>query len=232
MEIVLLIARLLLALIFAVAGTAKAADLAGTRKALIGFGVPEKVAAPLGSCLPFVEMLVALALLPRNTAWLGAIAALGLLVVFAVAIDVNLSCGQAADCNCFGQLHSKPVSWSVFTRNLLLAAVAALVVSLGKDGAGLSAFNWLADLKAGEVASLALSIGAVGLMAATIVYLRRVISQQSTILAKIDATKREIDDDYAEPPVERDEALAPVEALVIRAPAPTFSRATVGGERV
>src|SRR5215470_17952949 len=123
MEIVLLIARLSLAVIFALAGITKAADLAGTRKAAISFGIPEKLAVPLGSCLPFVEMLVALALLPTNTVRLGAVGALGLLLVFAGAIAVNLAQGEAPDCNCFGQLHSKPVSWSVFARNLLLAAI-------------------------------------------------------------------------------------------------------------
>src|SRR5262249_11738510 len=114
MEIVLLIERLFLAFILGLAGATKATDLVSTRKAAISFGIPEKLALPLGSGLPFVEMLVALALLPTNTAWLGAVGALGLLLVFAAAIAVNLAKGQAPDCNCFGQLHSKPVSWSVF----------------------------------------------------------------------------------------------------------------------
>src|SRR5262252_9535436 len=140
MGIVLLLARLVLALIFGVAGTAKASNLTATRKAIAGFGVPEKLAAGLGTAIPFVELLVALALLPAGTAWFGAIAALMLLVVFAAGIGVNLIRGQKPDCNCFGQLHSRPVSWSVFARNVMLVAVAALVVvegALGNNGPGL-----------------------------------------------------------------------------------------------
>src|SRR5215831_8405424 len=140
MEIVLLIARLSLAFIFVLAGITKAADLAGTRKAAISFGIPEKLAVPVGASLPFVEMLVALALLPTSTVWIGAVSALGLLLVFAAAIAVNLARGKAPDCNCFGQLHSKPVSWSVLTRNLVLATIAGLVVIHGNKSPGLSVF--------------------------------------------------------------------------------------------
>src|SRR5215471_16558474 len=150
MELVLLMARLSLAFIFVLAGATKAADLVGARKTAISFGIPEKVAVPLGSALPFLEMLIGLALLPINTAWLGAIGALGLLLVFAGAIAMKLAQGQAPDCNCFGQLHSRPVSWSVFARNLVLAAIATLIVVQGKVGdTGLSAFKWLGDMKAG-----------------------------------------------------------------------------------
>ena len=62
----LLITRLLLALVFATAGVAKLADRAGSRRAIIDFGVPAFLAAPLGILLPLAELLVAAALLyPR-----------------------------------------------------------------------------------------------------------------------------------------------------------------------
>jgi len=232
MEIVLLIARLLLAFIFGLAGATKIADLASARKAAISFGIPEKLAVPLGSGLPFLEMLIGLALLPTNTAWLGAIGALGLLLVFAAAIAVNLAQGQAPDCNCFGQLHSKPVSWSVFSRNLVLAAIATLIVVQGKMGSGFSAFNWLGDMKAGEIATLVLSIVAVSLLTAAVVYLRRLISQQTTLVARIEAMKKVIDEDYVEPPLQREDAAGPREGLPVGAPAPRFSLQSIGGQQV
>lgn len=233
MGMVLLLARIVLALVFGVAGLAKAADPARTRRTLIEFGVPEKLAMPLAWSLPFVEILVALALLPLASAWWSAVAALVLLSVFTLAIGVNLSRGQTPDCNCFGQLHSSPLSWSVFTRNLLLAAAAALIVVQGKNDPGLSAFNWLADMKAGELVNLALGLGAMGLLAAAVVYLRRVLSQQASILERIDAMKKVIDEDYAEPaPVEREDAAPPLEGLPVGAPAPGFSLATLDGEQM
>jgi peroxiredoxin/uncharacterized membrane protein YphA (DoxX/SURF4 family) len=232
MEIVLLLARLFLALILGLAGATKAADLPGTRKAMIGFGVPKNLAVLVGSGLPFAEMLVAVALLPRDTAWLGAIAALWLLSLFSAAIVMNLVQGQKPDCHCFGQLHSRPVSWSVFCRNLIFMGLASLVVVRGSEDPGLSAFNWLGDLKTGELASLVLSIVAVSLVAVAVVYLRRIIVQQTTLLATVEAMKKVLDEDYAEPPVEREDAARPLEGLQVGAPAPGFSLASMVGKQV
>ena len=52
MNAALLIARLLLALVFTVAGAAKLADRQGSRQAIVDFGVPSAIAAPLGLVLP------------------------------------------------------------------------------------------------------------------------------------------------------------------------------------
>jgi peroxiredoxin/uncharacterized membrane protein YphA (DoxX/SURF4 family) len=231
MEIVLLMARLFLASILVIAGVAKATDQTGARKALIGFGVSEKVAAPLGLCLPVVEIVVALALIPLDTAWVAAIGALALMLIFTMAIGISLLRGRTPECNCFGQLHSKPVSWSMFSRNLILAAVAALIVARGKGGPGLSAFNWLAELKTGEMMNLLVSSVAAGLLVTGVVYLRRVLGQQTRILDRIDAVEKLVEE-YAPPPVEREEATHPPEGLPVGAPAPDFSLASVGGGQV
>jgi peroxiredoxin/uncharacterized membrane protein YphA (DoxX/SURF4 family) len=229
MEIALLIARLFLASIFALAGFTKATDLARSRRTFIEFGVPEKLAGVVGWGLPFVEIAVAVALLPLETAWWGGVAALALMVMFAVGIGVNLLRGRKPDCNCFGQLHSKPVSWTTFGRNLVLAAVAALIVARP----GLSAFDWTADLKSGEVAGLVISLVAVLLLAAAVVYLRRILNQQATVLERIEEMKKVIDEDYAEPaPVERADAVPPFEGPLVGAPAPSFSLPAIGGEQV
>src|SRR5262249_24481709 len=95
MQITLLVARLLLALVFAAAGGGQAFDLAGPRRVAIAFGVPKRLARPVGYGLPFLEILIALALLPASTAWIAAVAGLGLLLVFAAGIAVNLARGRA-----------------------------------------------------------------------------------------------------------------------------------------
>jgi uncharacterized membrane protein YphA (DoxX/SURF4 family) len=60
MDIALLVARLILAAVFLVAGLAKLAGLAGSRKALAGFGLPIWLARPGGTILPLGELVVAL----------------------------------------------------------------------------------------------------------------------------------------------------------------------------
>jgi hypothetical protein len=56
MDVALLAARVVLALVFGVAGLAKLADRAGSRQALRDFGVPGWVAHPVGVLLPLVEL--------------------------------------------------------------------------------------------------------------------------------------------------------------------------------
>lgn len=231
MEIVLLMARLFLASVFAIAGIAKTADPAGGRKAMIGFGVSEKLATPLGRFLPIVEICVALSLIPLGTAWLGAVAALPLMLIFVVAIGVSLLRGRTPECNCFGQLHSTPVSWSMFARNLALAGVAALIVVGGKKDPGLSVLGWIGDLKTVEMLNLLVSCIAVGLLVTAVMYLRRVLNQQARVLERIDSLEKLIEE-YAPPPVEHGEMVPPLEGLPVGAPAPEFSLFSIGGEEV
>ena len=112
MDIVLLIARLVLALIFVLAGLAKLADRKGSRQAVADFGVPAVLAAPIGVLLPLAELVVGASLIPASTAWWGAVGALALLLLFVVGIGINLARGRKPECHCFGQLHSGPAGWS------------------------------------------------------------------------------------------------------------------------
>lgn len=58
MDSFLLVARLLLALVFALTGAAKLADRAGSRQAIVDFGLPAGLASPLGVLLPLCELAV------------------------------------------------------------------------------------------------------------------------------------------------------------------------------
>ena len=131
MALVLLIARLVLVVVFLVAGLAKLADLKGSQQAVHDFGVPARLATPLGTLLPLAELVVAVALLLPISAWWGGLGALLLLVLFVVGISYNLAQGRQPDCHCFGQLHSAPAGWPTLIRNLVLAAIAAVVVGFG-----------------------------------------------------------------------------------------------------
>jgi uncharacterized membrane protein YphA (DoxX/SURF4 family) len=62
----LLVARLLLAAVFATAGVAKLADREGSRRAITDFGVPPSLAAALAVLLPLCELAVAAALPPSR----------------------------------------------------------------------------------------------------------------------------------------------------------------------
>lgn len=68
MDVILLLGRLVLTVVFATAGLLKLVDRAGTRHALAAFGVPPQLVLSLGLLLPLVELGLAIALLPAGAA--------------------------------------------------------------------------------------------------------------------------------------------------------------------
>ena len=62
-----LVGGLILSAVFATAGIAKLADLAGTRTAVREFGAPRAFVGPLALVLPLAELAVAFILLPGPT---------------------------------------------------------------------------------------------------------------------------------------------------------------------
>jgi peroxiredoxin len=131
-ELSLVAVRLLLAVVFLVAGVAKLANRAESRQALRDFGLPMRLAQPFGTLLPPLEITVAVSLLFAASAWYGASAALVLLGMFTAGIAGNLVRGRQPACNCFGQLHSVPISWRTLLRNGLLAACAVWLIAGGR----------------------------------------------------------------------------------------------------
>lgn len=146
MATALLVARVVLAAVFATAAAAKLADRGGSRQAMVDFGFPAAFAPVLAILLPLAELGVAASLLARPTAWWGALAGLGLLAVFTAAIAANLARGRKPDCHCFGQIHSAPAGWPTLARNVALGAVAGFVVWGGSADPGLSTVPWFAGL--------------------------------------------------------------------------------------
>jgi peroxiredoxin len=232
MGIVLLIARLFLALVFGVAGIAKLADRTEGRRSFTNFGVPETLATPLSWLLPFVELIIAATLIPLGTAWWGSIGALAMLSIFTVAIGISLARGRSPNCNCFGKLHSEPVSLGTLVRDLVLVGIAGVVVSQGQNNQGLSAVAWLNDLRTAEVVYLVLGVCAIGLLAGALVFLNRILKQQSKLLSGIEAVRTTIGEDAKSMTIVRKEAAPPQEGLPIGALAPKFSLPTINGDVV
>ena len=160
-----LLARVVLALVFGLAGIAKLADLSTSRRTVEAFGVPRRIAEVLGTLLPVAELLVAAALLFQTTARWGAVGALVLLIVFSAGVAVALAQGRTPDCNCFGQVSSEQISWRTIARNAVFAVVAVFVVV---QAPGASLESWTTDLTAANlvagVAVLAAAFAGLGLL--------------------------------------------------------------------
>jgi methylamine dehydrogenase accessory protein MauD len=187
MHVALLVARVLLVLVFSMAGVTKLADSAGSKRALVDFGVPASLAVPLGVLLPLAELAVAVALIPASTAWWSAVGALVLLLLFVVGIGANLARGRKPECHCFGQLHSEPAGWKTLVRNGVLAAVAGFVVWQGYGGAGPSPVGWLAGLSTGQLLGLGVGVALVGMVAAQWWFLLDLLRQNGRLSMRLEA---------------------------------------------
>ena len=75
---------------------------------------------------------IAVGLLFTDTSRISALAALLVLILFIVAISVNLARGHTHDCHCFGQLYSRP-TWLAHARaqHRLRAGRGLCVVAVG-----------------------------------------------------------------------------------------------------
>ena len=239
MGLALLILRLGLACVFFVAGLAKLADLAGSRQAVLEFGVPERFAGFAGWLLPLCELAVAVALVPTGSARFGALGAAVLLLGFLAAIGNALARGRSPDCHCFGQLHSAPASWRTLARNGGLFAVAGFVAIAGWNNAGDSATHWLAGVSSGWLAAIGVGALLVALVAFLVWFSLQLLAQNGRIFARLEAIEAAIglssqaDIAGVAGAAEQDlvEGLGSA-GLPVGSPAPEFELESVAGERV
>jgi peroxiredoxin len=226
---VALIARLVLAGLFAVAGFAKLADRPGTRKTVVAFGAPERIAPALAFGLPLAELTAVGLLLPASTAAYGALCALGLLALFTAAIALGLARGRKPDCHCFGQLHSAPTSWKTLARNAALLALAALALAGSIVVEPPSAVAWIGALEGAELLAFVVAAAATVLLAVGALAFLSLLRSYGIALTRLDRVETalaraglELEGDVAM----RELGLPPGEAV------PAFTARSLAGEEV
>ncbi len=224
-----LVSRLVLAVVFAVAGGAKLKDRRGTRGTVIDFGAPQRLAGPLAIVIPLAELTVACLLVPPATASAGAIGALALLLIFSAAIAFNLARGRAPECHCFGQLRSAPTGWRTLGRNGVLAAIALLALVGSLMDPSWSAGAGLGDVGTADLVMIALAaISTVVLVGSAFVVLS-LLRSYGRVLVRLERLEAAVEGagiglgDGDEPPAV---------GLEPGTPAPTFSVASLDGEAV
>lgn len=227
MEIVLLLIRIFLFGVFALAGIGKLLDLAGSEKAVRDFGVPDNLAKPLSIALPVGELLIALLLLPVSTAWLGAIGGFLLLATFIGGMIWQMAQGNAPDCHCFGAIASEPVSKKSLIRNIVFAMLAFFLVARGANNQGLS----FTDLTNEMAIQLILGLGIVGLLGAVVFYLKKISEQQTQIMRRIEIIELVVHEGGSRE-VSRDDAGDPHDSLPLGAIAPDFELPDLTGKMV
>jgi uncharacterized membrane protein YphA (DoxX/SURF4 family) len=139
---VALVARVLVGVVLVVAGFAKvraAKDFASaTRQFRI---LPGPLVSPVSRVLPVVELGAGLGILsgaaPAFFGWL----AVGLFLLFTLAIIVVLARGDLLRCSCFGALAGERLTWLSVARNVVLTSAAVAIA-------------WSAPRSSSDVASI------------------------------------------------------------------------------
>ncbi len=229
MEIILLLIRIVLFAIFALAGIGKLLDLKGSEKAVKDFGTPEEFAKFFAVALPFAEIVFGVCLLFVETSWLGAVGAMMLLLTFIGAMIWQLAQGNAPDCHCFGAIHSEPVSKKILIRNIVFAVLAFVLILSGRESQGANIFE-SANNSEGNFMSLITGLATVGLLAVVVFYLKKISEQQTQIMRRIEILEVTALDGGRE--VLREDVKPPTNGLPIGAPAPDFTLPDVNGKHV
>lgn len=224
MEIILLIIRIFLFGVFALAGVGKLLDLEGSEKAMKAFGTPDEFAKTFAIALPFAEIVFAVCFLFTGTSWVGAIGALILLLSFIGGMIWQISQGKAPDCHCFGQIHSEPVGKKSLIRNIGFALLALFLAAQGRENQGMS----LTEVTSGMMQMFLtfLILVTVGVL---LFYVRKLSDQQAEILRRIDVLGFASSEIEA---VERNDAGDPNDGLPIGAPLPAFAIPDINGKIV
>jgi len=226
--LLVLIARLVLAVVFAVAGVTKLVDRKGTRQAVTAFGAPKSSAGVLAVALPLAELAVAGLLLPATTALLGALGALLLLGVFTAAVAASLARGEAPECHCFGQLHSAPASSKTLARNTGLIGLAAFALAGTLAAPSTSATAWIADLDGTGIVALAVVAAAALLVSAGAVGFTSLLRSYGQVLTRLERVEAVL----VEAGIELEDDAKAELGLEPGTPAPTFTLESVDGETV
>ncbi|HEV3086426.1 MAG TPA: MauE/DoxX family redox-associated membrane protein [Candidatus Elarobacter sp.] len=123
-----LILRVVLGVIFVVAGASKIGHGAEFAAQIAGFRIlPQPVIAPMALALPFLEVLLGgyliVGLFTRASAWIAVL----LLAAFDGAIASAVVRGMTVSCGCFGPNDKTVTTWGEVARDAIFVVLAIFV---------------------------------------------------------------------------------------------------------
>lgn len=141
-----LVARLILGGFLLPSALGKLRDRSGFVQGTIDYQIlPEPIARRFALVLPWVELVLALALLAGVALPLTGAATALLLLSFIVAVTINLQRGRAIACHCHGITGTKTISWGTIARNVLLLLLTLPLIDGALDLSRLAP-RWRTDL--------------------------------------------------------------------------------------
>ena len=127
--VAVIVLRLAIAGVFVYAAVPKLMDPAAFAVDIDNYHVlPDALVGPMAVALPMIELVVAAALVSGVHASGAALVAMGMLLVFAIAMSQAIARGIDLDCGCFGNATETRVSGQTIARNVVLALACVPIV--------------------------------------------------------------------------------------------------------
>jgi uncharacterized membrane protein YphA (DoxX/SURF4 family)/thiol-disulfide isomerase/thioredoxin len=159
------VARAVMGVTFLISGAAKLRSGPAFTHAVADYRIlPPPLVQPVAFALPAAELALAAALLSGWHVREAAFASILLLLVFAVAVAVNLRRDRRIPCFCFGASGDDTIGWSTFARQALLMVMALPQLRLSRPAVGFLPTG----IGAGDAASLLGAAAAITVIVASI----------------------------------------------------------------
>ena len=131
---IVLVARLSLGIFFLPSALGKLANQRSFIRGVVAYQIlPKRIARIFGLVLPWIELVLALALISGIALLIIGLAAAGLLICFMTAMIINLRRGREIDCSCYGIAGRQMISWGTITRNVLLLLLVTPIVGFAPN---------------------------------------------------------------------------------------------------
>jgi peroxiredoxin/uncharacterized membrane protein YphA (DoxX/SURF4 family) len=221
-----LAARLVVAVVFVLAGVAKLRDVNGTWSMLRAFGVGVRLSDFGARALPMVELALGVGLVITVTSVWAAAGAVALLAAFTAAIGWNLAHGRRPECRCFGQIGNAPIGGATIVRNVVFMAFASSAFVAPPALNDPAALGWAAGAGA-YLAGIAIIVALAGLGFLTM----QILAQQGRIMLRLDQIEADLYSG-ARDDADTGHEFHPThhQGLPVGASAPAFALPTLDGE--
>jgi uncharacterized membrane protein YphA (DoxX/SURF4 family) len=142
-DALVLVVRLFLGCFFLPSALGKLRDMPGFVRGVLAYQIlPERAARVFGWSLPWVELLLASALLAGFALSIAGGLLTLVLLSFIIAVAINLRRGRVIGCNCHGVAGTKAISWGTVARNVVLMLFALVVMLFAPNSVSFD--QWLA----------------------------------------------------------------------------------------
>jgi hypothetical protein len=131
---IVLVARFSLGIFFLPSALGKLANQRSFIRGVVAYQIlPKRIARTFGLVLPWIELILAIALIGGIALFITGLATACLLICFITAVIINLRRGREIACSCYGIAGTQMISWGNVVRNVLLLLLVTPIIGFAPN---------------------------------------------------------------------------------------------------